>query len=111
MFKELVSNHKEAKIGVIIAQKMGRLNASVVDYTKEHNNKRYYFETLIKLCEKWGIPYLNLWDHSIFNPMIPEQYTYQQSSSEGKFYTDGQHLTTEGYDAIYTIIEAWMKTL
>ena len=111
LFKKLVNDYKGKKIGVIIAPKMGQINASITDYTKEHNNKRCYFETLMQLCEKWGIPYLNLWDHSIFNPMASEQYVYQQSSSVGKFYTDGQHLTTEGYDVISTVIEAWMKTL
>ena len=111
LFKKLANDYKDKKVGVIIAQKMGQLNASIADYTKENNNRRLYFETLINLCEKWGVPYLNLWDHSIFNPMMPNQYTYQQASSDGQFYVDGQHLTADGYDAISTIIERWMKTL
>lgn len=113
MFKALANTNtvRTAKVGVIIAQKMGQLNATIPDYTAEHNNRRRYFETLIKLCEKWGVPYLNLWDTCILNPMMPNQYTYQQESNEGKYYTDGQHLTTEGYNYIAPIIEAWMKTL
>ena len=111
MFKSLANTVKTAKVGVIIAPKMGQLNASITDYTAEHNNRRRYFETLIELCEKWGIPCLNLWDKSILNPMMPSQYTYQQESNVGKYYTDGQHLTTEGYDYVSPIIEAWMKTL
>lgn len=111
LFKNACNNAKQAKIGVIIAPKMGQLNATITDYTAGHNNRRKYFETLIKLCEKWGIPYLNLWDGSILNPMLPNQYTYGQASSDGKYYTDGQHLTSEGYDYVSPIIEAWMRTL
>lgn len=111
LFKNACNNAKQAKVGVIIAQKMGQLSANTSDYTAEHNNRRKYFETLIQLCEKWGIPYLNLWDGSILNPMLPNQYTYQQESSDGKYYTDGQHLTTEGYDYVSPIIENWMRTL
>ena len=111
LFKRILSEYSDKKVGVIIAQKMGYLNASTTDYTKENNNRRFYFETLIKLCEKWGIPYLNLWDESNLNPMINSQYVYGQETSDGKMYTDGQHLTSKGYDYLAPKIEAWMKTL
>lgn len=111
MFKRILSEYSDKKVGVIIAQKMGQLDVSTTDYTKENNNRRFYFETLIKLCEKWGIPYLNLWDESNLNPMINSQYEYGQVTSDGKMYTDGQHLTSKGYDYLAPKIEAWMKTL
>lgn len=115
LFKRVMIEHKNAKIGVIIAQKMGQIGKryapNTPDYTAEHNNRRKYFETLIELCKKWGIPYLNLWDGCNLNPMIPTQYEYGQASTEGKMYVDGQHLTSDGYDYVYTKIEAWMKTL
>lgn len=111
LFKKILNEYSDKKVGVIIAQKMGQLNSSTTDYTAENNNRRLYFETLIKLCEKWGVPYLNLWDESNLNPMIPSQYEYGQESSEGKMYTDGQHLTSKGYDYLASKIEAWMKTL
>ncbi len=107
LFKRVTTENKGKKVGVIIAQKMGKLNASNADYTKEHNNRRFYFDTLISLCEKWGIPYLNLWDCCHLNPMNPSHY----ADGQNLMYTDGQHLSTEGYDYISPIIEAWMKTL
>lgn len=107
LFKRVTTENKGKKVGVIIAQKMGKLNASNADYTKEHNNRRFYFDTLISLCEKWGIPYLNLWDCCHLNPMNPSHY----ADGQNLMYTDGQHLSTEGYDYISPIIESWMKTL
>ena len=104
LFKRLLSTYPKAKIGVIIAQKMGVSN----DYTPTGNNRRAYFETLIKLCEKWGIPYINLWDRGRLNPRLSAYYIANNPDS---FYTDGQHLTPNGYDVITPIIEEWMKTL
>ena len=107
LLKRVTTENAGSKIGVIIAQKMGVLNATTSDYTPEHSNKRKYFETLIALCEKWGVPYLNLWDGCYLNPMNPAHYT----AGETKMYTDGQHLATGGYEYISPIIEAWIKTL
>lgn len=103
LFKRLLSNYPNAKIGVIIAQKMGVSQ----DYTKTGNNRRAYFETLMTLCQKWGIPYINLWDNGRLNPRLESFY----NNTESSFYTDGQHLTERGYGLITPIIEQWMKTL
>jgi lysophospholipase L1-like esterase len=107
LFKRVTTDYAGAKVGFIIAQKMGVLGSINTDYTAEHNNRRKYFETIIELCKKWGIPYLNLWDGCYLNPMNPAHFT----SGESYFYTDGQHLTTAGYDYITPMIEAWIKTL
>ena len=104
LFKRLLTTYPNAKIGVIIAQKMGVSN----NYTKEGNNRRAYFEVLMQLCEKWGIPYINLWDKGRLNPKLSVYYT---NGSEGEYYTDGQHLTARGYDLISPMIEEWMRTL
>ena len=103
--KRLVSNYPGAKIGYIVAQKMG---AGTSNYTTSGNNRRAYFETAMKLCEKWGIPYLNLWDGCYLNPQNPAHYT---SGSDASLYVDGQHLTALGYEYVSPIIEAWMRTL
>ena len=103
LFKRLLTTYPSAKIGVIIAPKMGVISS----YTKESNNRRAYFETLMQLCKKWGIPYLNLWDRGRLNPALSVFY----NDGEDSFYTDGQHLTSKGYDVITPMIEAWMKTL
>lgn len=103
LFKRLLTTYPSAKIGVIIAPKMSVASS----YTKEGNNRRAYFETLMQLCKKWGIPYLNLWDRGRLNPALSVYY----NDTEESYYTDGQHLTSKGYDVITPMIEAWMKTL
>lgn len=100
MCKRLTTGYAGAKIGYIVAQKMG----SGANY----RNRRAYFDTAMQICHKWGIAYLNLWDGCYLNPANPAHYT---SDSEASFYRDGQHLTARGYDYITPIIEAWMKTL
>ena len=104
LFYRLVTDYETAKIGFVIVPKMGFLNSSVLDYTVENNNRRCYFETIIQLCNKWGISVLNLWDNCLMNPELHTQ-------SEEPMYTDGQHLTAKGYDYISSIIENWLKTL
>lgn len=104
LFKKLLTNYPKAKIGVIIAQKMGVSN----DYTPAGNNRRAYFDTLMKLCVKWGIPYINLWDTARINPKLSIYYT---SGGVDNYYTDGQHLTPKGYEVITPMIEEWMKTI
>ena len=107
LIKRVTTDYPNARVGYIIAQKMGRLNSSTTDYTKENNNRRAYFETAINICKKWGIAVLNLWDEFPLNPMNPSHYT----QGETLLYTDGQHLTSNGYEYVYPKIEAWMKTL
>lgn len=103
LFKKVISTYPQARVGFIIAPKMGATN----DYTKEGNNRRAYFETIIKLCKKWGVPVLNLWDECTMNPRLASHYT----QGEDYLYADGQHPTAKGYDLMSPIIEEWMKTL
>ena len=104
--KELWSN---AKICYIVAQKMG------TDAAKAEN--RYaYFQAAMAICEKWEIPYLNLWDDCDLDPNDPQMFDPSKSADENEetsfaMYRDGQHLTAEGYDYTTAIIEAWLKAL
>ena len=91
----------------IVAQKMG-LDAS------KAANRYAYFEAAMQICEKWEIPYLNLWDNCDLDPTLPEMYDPSQSAEENEqasMYRDGQHLTNAGYDYTADIIDAWLKTL
>jgi hypothetical protein len=98
-----------AKIGYIVAQKMGKTNN--VNYPI----RKAFFDRAKELCIKWGIPYIDLWEGSHLNPNLISMYdaskTAQENIDEGKMYVDGQHLTPSGYEYITPIIEAWMKTL
>jgi len=99
---------KGKKIGFIIAQKMGT-------EMPEFCNRRAYFDIAVILCEKWGIPYLDLWNGCYLNPNLPHMYDKEKSVDEnieaGSLYKDGQHLTSAGYDFVSDIIDSWMKTL
>ncbi len=99
---------KGKKIGFIVAQKMGiELN--------NYLNRRAYFDLAIKICIKWGIPYLDLWNVCYLNPHLKWMYDPQMSAEEnaasGSFYKDGQHLTAAGYQYTSNVVEAWLKTL
>ncbi len=98
---------KGKRIGYIVAQKMG--------VSPESRRQRYlYFEEAMAICEKWGIPYIDLWDGCYLNPCLPWMYDPDKTSDEnneiGSFYRDGQHLTDAGYDLTSEIIENWIKT-
>lgn len=110
MFQKALSLFPHTKFGFIIAQKMGRNQAS--DTVK---NRKAYFDVIAELCKKWGIPYINLWDEGFLNPAIDSHYNpnldADGNEAAGSLYRDGQHLTLKGYQSITSKIEAWMKTL
>ena len=112
MFFKAISYWPASKIGFVVAMKMGR---STVGYTKDTWNRRAYFETIMQICNKWGINFINLWDTCYMNPMLTACFdstmTAQQNIDNGKMYTDGQHPTPTGYDYLAPMIGAWMKTL
>ena len=103
---------KGKRIGYVVAPKMGYRTTS---WDANTVNRRAYFERAMKVCEKWGVPYINLWDGCYLNPANPSCYdrslTTEENIAQGYLYVDGQHLTAKGYDYISPIIEAWMKTL
>lgn len=106
-----VTYYPHAKIGFIIAPKMGVSNNGYGD-----ENTRYtYFKTAMDICKKWGVPVINLWDESHLNPKLQVHYNAELGEDENvaaeSLYTDGQHLTGFGYDVITPKIEAWMRTL
>lgn len=112
MFCRATRYWKGKKIAYIVAQKMGFRTDGYVD---DCNNRRAYFALAIKACEKWGIPYLNLWDGCPLNPQLPWFYNKELSAEEniaaGSFYVDGQHLSAAGYDYTADIIDSFLKTL
>ena len=107
LFKRVTNDYAGAKIGFIIAHKMGYYTGNAYDYG-ENNQRRIYFDTIIELCKKWGIPYIDLWYGCYLNPMNP---THRTGPNPFYYNGDGQHLTARGYDYISPMIEAWMESL
>lgn len=95
---KLLTSFPSAKIGYIIPQKMYAQN----DHSATGHVHRRFFDRAIEICEKWGIPYVDLWKGNPLNPKL---------STASQFYTDGQHLTLAGYQRITPQIEAFMRTL
>ena len=103
--------YPHAKIGYIVAHRMGiRPNGY-----GEKNLRRHYFLRAIDVCKKWGVPYLDLWEKSPLNPMLPVYYNRELNASEnraqGYAIIDGQHLSGVGYDMVSPMIEEWIKSL
>lgn len=107
LFFKAATQYRYAKFGFIIAQKMGKGSTAA--------NRRAIMGYIMRSCEKWGIPYINLWDESWLNPNLlahcDTNQTVEQNIADGKLYIDSQHLTAYGYNAVTSKIEHWMKGL
>ena len=97
------------KICYIVAQKMGT-------HPLQLRRRRVYFDMAVKVCKKWGIPYVDLWEGCYLNPVLPWMYNFEKTADENRmenkcYYIDGQHLTGRGYDITSEIIEKFLRTL
>ena len=107
LFKRVTTDYAGAKIGFIIAHKMGYATTAA-HYDAATSRRRKYFETIIELCKKWGIPYIDLWEGCYLCPMNPAHNT---ANTNLMYVGDYQHLAKRGYDYITPMIEKWMETL
>lgn len=107
---EIKTAYPDAKIGYVIPQKMGK-----GPFDSKNSHRRAYFDRAIEVCEKWKIPYIDLWKDSSLNPDSTQHYDSTLDSNgniqAGKAYIDGQHLTLAGYEEIVPQIESFMLTL
>ena len=111
LFFKALSYYPTARIGYIVAQKMGTPKCG---YGAEFE-RRYYFLRAIEVCKKWGVPYLDLWERSPLNPSLKCYFdpalTKEENIAAGKAYADGQHLTELGCDMLSPAIAAFIKSL
>lgn len=109
LFSKAITYYPGTKIGFIIAVKMGKGKYSSV------SNRRDFFDKIKLVCEKWGIPYIDLWKTSPMNPNMSVYWnpdlTPEENIAQGYYYADGQHPTTVGYNYTAPMIESWIKTL
>lgn len=108
---KILTAYPNAKVGYLVAPKMG----AVSDHSNSSNVRRQFFDRAVEICEKWGIPVLDLWKCNPMNPSLAVYYdsslTADEANTSGKCYTDGQHLTLTGYQRITPQIEAFMREL
>ena len=108
---KVLNSFPNAKIGYIVAQKMGFSD----DYSSANNRYRKFFDRAVEICQKWGIPVIDLWNETPLNPKLAIHYdsslTADQANENGKCYTDGQHLTLTGYKKLQNPVEEFMRKL
>ena len=93
MFKQAIDRFPGKKIGFIITHRMSE--SFVTFYPK-----------IIEICEKWGIPYCDLFTKCPPLNYIP--YLKANYTKDG----DGWHPNELGYKEYYVPkIESWLKTL
>lgn len=100
--KWLVINRPNAKTGYVIVHKMAG------NYTSEYpvDGQRDLYILAIKICEKWGIPYIDL------NTQVPPLKDIQSLRDVYTSNADGWHPNELGYKTFYVPkIEAFLRTL
>ena len=109
VFYRAIALWPNARIGYIVAQKMG------VSRHSQYNRRRY-FDRAVAVCRKWGIPYIDLWESCPLNPCHPAHYFPETKGEENRdknigYYIDGQHMTARGYDLTADLVLKWIKTI
>lgn len=97
-FKYAFENYKNAAFGFIIiyqtpSSQFGRMS-----------DMSEYFALAKKICDKWKIPYLDLYFDEDFNKNIMKSATPENIP-------DTVHANSSGYNIISPMINDWMKTL
>ncbi len=97
-FKYAKQNFKNAYFGYIInfslpAAKYGKLS-----------DMSEYFTVAKQICEKWEIPYLDLYFNDEFNNKV-------MMTRSLKYLKDYIHPNPDGYDVLTPYINDWMKTI
>ena len=97
LFYHVTQNHPDAKLGYIF-------NFATPKFTTGRiANMTEYYNVAKKICEKWNIPFLNMYEDSALSH---ELNVYQSTHL-----SDYLHPNTAGYDVLYKYIMYWMETL
>ncbi|MBP5231567.1 MAG: SGNH/GDSL hydrolase family protein [Clostridia bacterium] len=68
------------------------------------SNMTPYVNTTKKACEKWGVPFLDLYNDKDLNKAL-------EVGTSTKYLPDHIHPNTGGYDILYPVIESWLTEL
>ncbi|MBQ1205961.1 MAG: SGNH/GDSL hydrolase family protein [Clostridia bacterium] len=97
-FKYAKENFKDAQFGYIINFKINRAGiGKLTDMTE-------YFDMAKQICEKWQIPYIDLYTDEDFNN---NQLQYKRTTN----LPDLIHPNSKGFDIIAPVINDWMETI
>ncbi len=74
---------------------------------RDMDTMRDYVDITMAICEKWGVPYLNMFDDAEFNELL-------QTNDGNTPYMDRSdmlHLNAAGYELTMPYVAAWMESL
>lgn len=107
--------YPNAVIGYLIVYRMPLAehwyNNEAIPHLRDIENVSRYVERICRICEKWGVPYLNLYENDRFNDEVFEVTVTARTSPDAKLLADGLHMTARGYDTIAPVIAEWMESL
>ena len=96
LFKNAILKWKGKKIGYIVTFKVP---------SADYNNFKEYMDKAKQICEKWSIPYVDLYNNSGL------EYHIAEIATAYSYGGGGLHPNIEGYKIITPKIESWIKTL
>ena len=99
MIKNISNLYPTAKIGYIIPYNMVAYNSNIDVYDQI---AKEYFDRAKAVCEKWGVPVLDLRLKTPINYYLTDYRRY---------FSDEVHINRTGYKFTMNIVEEWLKTL
>ncbi len=99
--------YPNATVGFIILFQMPRAIQSGPAKCQDEELMRQYVDLTIAICEKWGVPYLNMFDDQTFNDLIDTDNPDTKYMDKN----DMLHLNKAGYELTTPYVAAWMKSL
>ena len=80
------------------------------------NNNKAYFDRAKEICDKWNIPYIDLYDGGVEEDGVYKSYSYDiLEVTSGKNMYNGLsteiHVGSKGYDVISPYIQKWMEEI
>ena len=97
LFYHVTRDQPQAKLGYIFNFATPRFTTGRIA------NMTEYYNVAKQICEKWGIPYLNMYEDGDLSSELKVTTTVNLS--------DYLHPNTAGYDVIYKYIMYWMEIL
>ncbi|MBR5286869.1 MAG: SGNH/GDSL hydrolase family protein [Clostridia bacterium] len=97
-FKYAKETFKDAQFGYIINFKINRADVGKLADMSE------YFDMAKQICDKWEIPYLDLYSDEDFNNNVLKYKEYTNLY-------DLIHPSSAGFDVLAPVISDWMKTI
>ena len=100
----LKSAYPKATIGFIIVYRMpiAKWYGQEIQGLRNNAKMEPYMNTLIEICEKWELPYVDFYHDDAFNNDVLKTNTNTYTS-------DGIHINSAGYDILSEYIAAWLE--